>query len=213
MLVIINDTNRDQFSESLESMFADRKRIFVDHLGWDVPITDARFEIDQFDDAYAIYVVELDQVGKHLGSLRLLRTDRPHILGSLFPQLCADGVPQGRATREITRLCISPTAPRHLRRAIRNRLISAMVDYARVSRFSSLTGVVSGHFLDQILDMGWNCDAIGDRLTLCGSTLGAFCAHIDADTPELLSRTGIYTPDTLTTGDPFECALKRMEAA
>jgi N-acyl-L-homoserine lactone synthetase len=171
MLLIINGTNRHQFPVLLESMFADRKRVFIDHLGWNLPVTKGHFEIDQLEDADAVYVVTFDDTGKHLGSLRLLRTDRPHILSSLFPQLCKHGVPQGAQVREITQLCISPSVPRLHRRAIRDRVISAMVDHALTSGVSSLTGVITAHFLDQILAMSWHCDALGDRSQFCGSTL------------------------------------------
>src|SRR3546814_1687161 len=38
----------------LQSMFADRKRLFVDLFGWDVPVFDGQYEIDQFDNAHTI---------------------------------------------------------------------------------------------------------------------------------------------------------------
>jgi N-acyl-L-homoserine lactone synthetase len=213
MLHIIDQTNRAGFTDELQAMFADRKRVFIDRLGWDLPITDTMFEIDQFDNAYAVYVVEVDESNNHLGSLRLLRTDGPHILSTLFPQLCEDGVPQGVGLREITRLCISPSAPRHHRRAIRDRLISAMVDHALLAGISSFTGVVTAHFLDQILMMGWDCDQLGKRMKLCGLELGAFCAHIYANTPHKLARTGIYFSDGLKAARRAQSAPTMMGSA
>ncbi|WP_375198001.1 acyl-homoserine-lactone synthase [Sphingobium sp.] len=35
----------------LQSMFADRKCLFVDLFGWDVPVIDDQYEMDQFDNA------------------------------------------------------------------------------------------------------------------------------------------------------------------
>ncbi len=60
----------------LRAMFEDRKSVFVDLLKWDVPVLDGRFEIDQFDDEHATYLIIADGDGDHLGSARLLPTTR-----------------------------------------------------------------------------------------------------------------------------------------
>lgn len=192
MLHIVDVTNRNQFPDLLESMFADRKRIFIDNLNWDLPVTLDRYEIDQFDDDHAVYLIASDHAGRHLGSLRLLRTDRPHILSELFPALCDQSAPRGTSIREVTRFCASPTVDKTNRRDMRNTLISAMVDHALDTRISALTGVVTTHFLDQILVMGWRCAQLGDRIAMDGLELGAFCAHMDSNTPRDLAQTGIY---------------------
>ena len=41
----------------LNSMFADRKRLFVDLFGWDVPVVEGRYELDQFDTHGAVYII------------------------------------------------------------------------------------------------------------------------------------------------------------
>lgn len=186
------------FCPLLESMHADRKRVFVDLLGWDVPVSDQRFEIDQFDDAYAVYLIAVDTDGGHAGSLRLLPSLRPHILGSLFPQLCAEGVPVGPDIFEITRLCLPTRLGAAERLRVRNHLISAMVDHALDAGIRSLTGVVETGFLTQILAMGWQCTA----LTPVGSALGGFRIDVDRHTPRHLAAKGIYTPGTLLPARP-----------
>ena len=90
----------------LRSMFAARKAVFVDLLKWDVPVIGGEFEIDQFDDEHAYYLVLADLDGRHLGSARLLPTIRPHILGDLYPELCDDVPPCGDDVFEITRFCL-----------------------------------------------------------------------------------------------------------
>jgi N-acyl-L-homoserine lactone synthetase len=193
MLHIINKTNQDQFPDLLESMFADRKRVFIDALGWDLPVTLGRYEIDQFDDDHAVYIIASDDAGSHLGSLRLLRTDRPHILSNLFPALCDHAIPRGVSICEVTRFCASPIVQKVNRRAMRNTLIAAMVDHALDTGISALTGVVTSHFLDQILTMGWRCEPLGERIQMRGAELGAFCAHVDENTTVKLAKAGIYS--------------------
>jgi len=41
----------------LRAMFAARKAVFVDLLKWDVPVLGGAYEIDQFDDEHAAYLV------------------------------------------------------------------------------------------------------------------------------------------------------------
>src|SRR3546814_17961623 len=60
----------------LQSMFADRKRLFVDLFGWDVPVIDGQYEIDQFDNAHTIYLIAAADDGQHEASLRLFPTSQ-----------------------------------------------------------------------------------------------------------------------------------------
>lgn len=175
------------------AMFEDRKRLFVDLLSWNVPVVDERFEIDGFDGENAIYLVADDGDGGHLGSMRLLPTDRPHILGALFPVLCEEGVPAGETIYEITRLCLPARLGAARRLAVRNRLISAMVDHAIALGIVALTGVVSADFRAQVLAMGWRCTALGPDTIVDGQRLGAFRIDLDEETWGLLALNGIYT--------------------
>ena len=61
-------------------MHRDRKTVFVDRLGWQVPVVNGDLEIDQFDGDDAIYLIAVDEAGGHAGSLRLLPTAGPHLL-------------------------------------------------------------------------------------------------------------------------------------
>jgi acyl-homoserine lactone synthase len=87
---------------TLRSMYAARKEVFIDLLKWDLPVLDGRFELDQFDDQHAHYLIIADRDGAHLGSARILPTTRPHILDTLFPELAPDGPPRGLDVHEIT---------------------------------------------------------------------------------------------------------------
>ena len=197
MVDIVTTKNRSEFSKQLESMFEDRRNVFIGLLRWELPVIDGRLEIDQFDTDDAIYLIISDQSGNHMGSLRLLRADRPHILGSLFPYLCDEKVPDNSATMEITRLCLCPGLAALERLQLRNRLISAMVDYALSRGIRTFTGVVTARFLSQILVMGWQCRALGPSKSVDGTTIAAFRIDIDETTPALLQATGIYVLDQI----------------
>jgi N-acyl-L-homoserine lactone synthetase len=155
-------------------MFAARKRVFVDLLGWDIPVQ-GPYEIDQFDDAEAAYVSLARPGHAHRGSARLLRTDRPHILADLFSSLCAGPVPRGPLIREITRFCIEPDQPRAEQRETRNELVSALARYAIDSGVARYTAVAVSSWFRQISRFGWECRALGapQEITIREDTIDA----------------------------------------
>jgi len=195
MITITQGYSLENFSA--ETMFADRKRLFVDLLGWELPTLEDRYEIDQFDGDHATYIVDADTSGRHIGSLRLLPSEGPHILGNLFACLCDGTVPSGPDTMEITRLCLPARLRAAGRLALRNRLISAMVDYSLVNGITALTGLTSASFLQQICSMGWRSRSLGAPRWIGGDFLAAFCIELNADTPNRLATNGIYTPGTI----------------
>ena len=177
---------------TLRSMFEDRKSVFVDLLKWDVPVLAGRFEVDEFDDEHATYIVIADERGDHLGSARLLPTTRPHILGSLFPILCAAPPPRGPAVFEITRFCLSRRQGALARRETRNRLVSALAWHALETGISTYTGVAEMAWLQQILAFGWDCRPLGVPVQLECGLLAALAIDITGDTPRLLDLNGIW---------------------
>ena len=179
-------------NRTLKAMFEDRKSVFVDLLKWDVPVLEERFELDEFDNENATYIIIADEGGDHLGSARLLPTTRRHILDSLFSNLCSGPVPTGRAVFEITRFCLSRRQCASSRRLTRNRLVSALAWHALQVGIRTYTGVAEIAWLQQVLAFGWNCRPLGaPSLVECGR-IGALAIEITPETPELLARNGIW---------------------
>ena len=176
----------------LRAMFEARKRVFVDLLKWDVPVLDGRFEVDQFDDPHAQYLIVADASGRHLASTRLLETTRPHILDSLFPELCAAPPPTGPNVREITRFCLDPAGGALVRRDARNVLVSALVEHALANDIATYTGVAEMSWFQQILAFGWNCRPLGLPRMVGRSMLTALAIEISPETPALLAANGIH---------------------
>lgn len=197
MVLVFEGAHRPLANSTLRAMFEARKRVFVDLLKWDVPVLEGRFEIDQFDDEHAVYLVVADPDGRHLGSARLLETTRPHILDSLFPELCAGAPPRGPNVLEITRFCLDRRLPARDRLTVRNRLVCAFVDYALERGLTGFTGVAEIGWLQQILAFGWRCRPLGLPRTIGGRMLGALAIEITADAPLLLARNGIESDPVL----------------
>ena len=194
MVSLLNSTLVDREDAALRAMFAARKSVFVDLLKWDLPVAGGAFEIDQFDDEHARYLILLGNGGQHLASTRLLPTDRPHILDSLFPELCERPVPKDAFSFEITRFCIDRSLRTAERRAARDRLITGMVENALVEGMSRFTAVTDMGFLQQILSFGWDCSPLGLPVPSRSGMIGALEIRISDDTPSLLARAGIWSP-------------------
>lgn len=197
MISVLRWADRAKHAATFEAMFEDRKRLFVDLLGWQIPIVDDRLEIDTYDNGDSVYIVSTDAGGGHDGSLRLLPTRLPHLLGDLFPQLCPFGVPQCASTWEITRLCLPSRLGAAQRLAVRHRLISALADHALETGIRRLTGVVSARFRREVLAMGWRAEPLGPELAVQGSAVGAFMIHVTPDLCERLRWTGIYSSESV----------------
>lgn len=175
----------------LRAMFAARKSVFVDLLKWDVPVLAGRYEVDQFDDPNAQYLILADRDGTHLASARLLPTVHPHILGSFYECLCEQEPPQGPDIFEITRFCLDRRLNASERRQARDSLICALVDHALAQNMRQYVAIAELSWLSQILAFGWKCHPLGLPQMIDGRMLGAISIHIDATTPDRLATAGI----------------------
>ena len=181
----------------LSAMFAARKSVFVDLLKWDVPVLEGRFEVDQFDDGHAHYLILTDPDEGHLGSARLLPTIRPHILGNLYPFLCDEAPPCAPGTFEITRFCLDRRLTAGRRRQVRDTLVWSLAVYALECGIERYTAIAEMGWYQQILAFGWRCRPLGLPQRVDGHLLAALRIEIDADTPALLASAGIVADPSL----------------
>jgi N-acyl-L-homoserine lactone synthetase len=206
MVRLLSSTLGGKEDAALRAMFAARKSVFVDLLKWDLRVADGRFEYDQFDDEHARYLILLGVGGEHLASMRLLPTDRPHILDTLFPNLCEDPAPKDAFSFEITRFCVDRSLRAAERLTARNRLITAMVEHALLEGMLRFTAVTDIGFLQQILSFGWDCRPLGLPAASSSGMIGAFEIHISKATPDLLANAGLWAPVPLL-NSPLERAF------
>ncbi len=190
MIHVVNHGNSARYRPQLDAMHADRKSVFVDRLKWDVPVVDGRFEVDAFDTDRAIYLVATTpDTSEHLGSVRLLPTNRPHLLGNVFPMLVDGEVPRGPDVYEITRLCTSPKLDgRADQNAIRERLAIALIEYALTIGIARYTMMTHLTFLPALLATGWDIEPLGLPKEIDGQMLGALQVVVRASTLQLLRK-------------------------
>lgn len=188
----------------LRAMFEARKAVFVDLLRWDVPVLGGCYEMDQFDDEHARYLILSDADG-HVASARLLPTTRAGILSGLYPMLCAGPLPSAADIFEITRFCLDVRLDSRARREARDALVRALVAYAQDTQIARYCAVAGLSWFRQIERFGWDCRALGQTARLDGQDLVALEITI---TPETLAQldaggiraSGIPSPSKSTTG-------------
>jgi len=178
----------------LADMFRARKSVFIDLLGWDVPVLAGQYELDQFDGPSTVYLLIATPEGAHLGSMRLLPTDGPTILGDIFPSLCGGPVPASPDCWEISRFCLSRDLRAGERRVIRNRLVTAAVLFALQNDITSYVCVADAAWLTQINGFGWCCDPLGAPQSLACGLTGAMRMSVAPDTPGLMAAAGTWLP-------------------
>lgn len=196
MLHLVHSAATPASDAILRSMFAARKSVFVDLLKWDVPIIDGRYEVDQFDDVHATYLILAEPDGTHLGSARLLPTTRPHILGSFYAGLCEEAPPQSPEIFEITRFCLDRRLTARARRHVRDTLVDALVDHALAAGITAYSAIAGMGWFQQILAFGWRCMPLGLPQVIDGTMLAALRIEITPETPALLAA-GRATASTL----------------
>jgi len=192
--------SRLEFAAPLMQMHHDRKRVFVDTLGWKLASPYSWLEVDDFDDHRAVYLLARSASGDHEGSVRLLPTTGPHMLAALFRDLCSGPVPTGEDCWEISRLVGSPAgAPGTSVLRIHRLLALALAEFALLNSIRRYTLVTESHRVPALLSVGWPVEPLGLptflmgqqlqalQISLCPATLAAMRSRLRIASPVLES--------------------------
>jgi acyl-homoserine lactone synthase len=186
MIIVVTHAERGRHAGLLAQMHRHRKQVFIDRFGWRLPLIGGEQEVDQFDTERAVYLLSLDPAGALTGSLRLMPSTGPHLLGDLFAHLCADGAPRDAATWEVSRFCTDPD----LRdpSLARKHLLVGLVEFALlygIDRFTCVSHMVG---VEQLLSIGWDAVPLGLPQPDESGMVGALAINITPETLKLLRR-------------------------
>ena len=203
MINIINSENRHLFRHALMDMHHQRKSIFMDEMKWPLAAPEG-FEIDAFDGEDTTYLI--DSAGPRApvsASVRLLRTDGPHLLGDVFAHLCPDGVPRASTIWEASRFCPSPEAPRRQRPALLELMIAGIMETALLFGVERVTFVAGAALAPVALRAGWRAAPLGPSVRQERDRVTAIVAEIDLEgLARVRARARVGAPVTrFTSGD------------
>lgn len=181
MIHIVTAENRRHFHHALMEMHRQRKAVFIDELKWRLQDS-AGLEIDSYDSADAIYLIEANAPRAPItASARLLPTTEPHLLNEIFPHLCDQAPPVGEGVWEATRFCPAPDTPQgRVRHDMLGRLIAGIMETALLFGIEQVTYVANAGLAPLARRAGWAVRALGQPRGLGRERLSAFVADIDA---------------------------------
>ncbi|WP_262691149.1 acyl-homoserine-lactone synthase [Kordiimonas aestuarii] len=161
MIHVVSAHNKAEYKSYLRQLWQQRYDVFVEKMGWSLDCADG-IERDQFDRPDTVYLLCIDEKDRLKGGMRLLPTTKPHLMSDLFPHLCAEGVPSGDTTWEISRF-YSLTG-RHMmleRDKTASELICGLYEYALMNRIEKVSCVASMVLFPTILKAGWDVTPLG----------------------------------------------------
>lgn len=199
MIFIINAENRVLFEADLIEMHRQRKAVFVDGAGWNVPVT-GDLEIDSYDREDTTYLIAKPDPHSNevLASARLLPTVKPHLMSDLFLDACGGTAPTGPAVWEVSRFCVSRalTSPRQ-RMVLLWQTVCAVMETALLFGVEQVTFVASSALLPLALNCGWHAATLGPTLQDGDDEITAVAASITpAGLRNVRKRLGISGPVT-----------------
>jgi N-acyl-L-homoserine lactone synthetase len=197
MIDTIYPDDRNSFATPLIQMYHDRKRVFIDHLGWRLKTPGSWLELDDYDNDVAVYLMARDgEDGSHIGSVRLLPTTGPHMMEGVFPHLCAEGPLRGANVWEISRLVATVQGRAGARLLRVHRMLAlALVEFALLNGIDSYVLVAESQRVPALLSVGWQVTPLSLPTEHDGEMIEALRIHIDADSlVRMRARLGYDSP-------------------
>lgn len=193
MIDLVLPESRYAYAAALMQMHHDRKRVFIDRLGWSLASPRSWLEVDDFDNDLAVYLlVRSPSEGRHEASVRLLPSTGRHMLGSIFRELCAGPVPVAEDCWEISRLVTSPPeiAGSSILR-VHRLLASGLLEFALLNSIRRYTLVTEPHRIPALLSIGWRVLPLGLPTRCMGQELQALEIEVsEATLAQLSARLG-----------------------
>jgi N-acyl-L-homoserine lactone synthetase len=201
---LVDADARLRFSKHLIEMHHDRKRVFVDQLGWKLPSAGSWLEVDEFDNEYTVYLIACSaHDDRHLASVRLLPTTGPHMLNTIFADLSEGGPVVGEDVWESSRFTIAPLGLRGTEvMRLSQYLALAHVEFALLNDIRRYTMIGEIHRVATVCAMGWKVRPLCLPTDCGGKKVVSMEVSIDEDTlTNMRRRFGIDEPVLAVSAD------------
>ena len=185
MIFVVNGENRQLFETDLILMHRQRKALFVDELGWRIPVV-ADLEIDRYDGADTMYLLGKAMPNAELlVSARLLPTVRPHLMSELFPDASSCSFPRGPTVWEVSRFCCASQIQRRVRVQLVLEVVCGVMETGLLFGVEQVVFAVNSALLPLTLRCGWEAEMLSLRT---GDNEDKVTAVVAAITPQGLRR-------------------------
>lgn len=180
MLHIVTKDNRALYLREIEEFYRLRKAVFIDELGWNIPVQPGGLEIDQYDDDEAVYGFSFDVNRQLTMGCRYRPTEDRSLLTDVFRHAIAPGIedPTGPGVWEITRgICLESGGARHNQRRRACQMITPL-ELTRAIGGTKCVAFAEVRLLPLFIQMGWRVRLLGDPIEFGQGTGIAF--EVDA---------------------------------
>ncbi|WP_408335810.1 acyl-homoserine-lactone synthase [Paraburkholderia agricolaris] len=174
--------------DDIERLAQYRYKVFVDHLGWSLPLTshDKQMEWDEFDNEDTQYIIARDSRGRICGCARLLPTTKPHLLSDVFQKLVARGPRCDSAVWELSRFStceivgsrVQPGPADSMR-----RLLAEVMNLCQRLDARLLVGVAPYGMFRLYRKLGYSLRPDGIPQAINGETVCAFSLSVTSGLP------------------------------
>ena len=205
---VVDNSARLQFSKHLVEMHHDRKRVFVDRLGWQLRAPGSWLEVDEFDNEYTVYLIACSSDDRHVASVRLLPTTRPHMLNTIFEDLCEGGPVIAPDVWESSRFTIAPVGLRGTEiMRLSQCLALAHAEFALLNGITSYTMIGETHRVATVISMGWRVKPLCLPTEVGGDRVTAMQVFVDEETLQSMRRRfGVDEPILAVSADRHRVA-------
>lgn len=161
MIRAVQGDDRGQCPALIDEMFRGRAAVFRDKLHWDVQVQDG-WEVDRYDGLNPLYLISVDADGHVRGSLRLMPTTGPTLLGEVFAHEFDEPVDIRSATIwEGTRFCVHPHRNGSVLTStgvnlVTSELFMAMCEVGLAAGLTQIIGVYDPRLIRIYRRIGWS---------------------------------------------------------
>ena len=163
MLVhIVNSANREFYSDYLNEMFAQRKELFYNKMGWkELPLIDGteKDEMDLIDEVE--YLLIFDSSSNLIGHCRCNPTTKPHLLSTALKQFVQRPVNLGPDCWEFTRFAPVWDINSSKKKVALAYLCTATMEWALMKGIKRLQGIGEENLLAIAGRLGWPTKLLG----------------------------------------------------
>ncbi|TNE59996.1 MAG: hypothetical protein EP340_00980 [Alphaproteobacteria bacterium] len=165
MVYVVNWENRHLYASELDQMFQSRYETFIGMRRWDLDARDGR-EIDDFDTDDTIYLID-SKDGIVNSSARLISTEHPTIINTVFPHLCSEEPPCSSLIWESSRGHLSSRATDPF---AWTRVMLAQLEFSLLLGVEEVVFVVDTFLLPKWVSAGWNLKPLGPPTEVDGES-------------------------------------------
>ncbi|HEY4367115.1 MAG TPA: acyl-homoserine-lactone synthase, partial [Steroidobacteraceae bacterium] len=180
MIYIVNKENRDLFRGELAQMHQHRRVVFVDRLGWRLPVTEYG-ETDAYDRDDTLYMLlKAPAGGPVLASARLLPTEQPHLMSDLFADACAGPCPRGPTIWEASRFCPAPGLGPRARLHSLWEVLCGILETSLLFGIEQIVFTANTALLPLMVSCGWDAHVLGPTLADGSDQITALRVQVDS---------------------------------